>query len=126
MPRPLMKRLGEEYGHKTVLEFVKKYGRGEAQRKFGVKDCLCFGNYLFKLTGDKWFGYFPTDPRPMGDNRWLIRQQLTEAVLRRLDNSETLARLRHENKLLDARIAHLQEKYVGLANTGINLALERI
>jgi hypothetical protein len=125
MPRPLRKRLDEQFGNEAVLEFTKKYGRGAAMEKFGVRDSLCFHNYLVKLTGDEHFGYLPTDTRSLLSNREIRRQQIVEAVLRRLANSETLARVKQENRLLDARIAHLLDEDKLLADVAIDLVLSR-
>ena len=116
-----MKSLEKRLNKVETLEYTKRFGFGEAMERFGVKDRLCFRNYLERHTGDRNFGMFPTETKNHGTNHWLIRQQYVEACLHKLANTKKLAELKEENALLDLRIRYLQGQFIESSETVLEL-----
>lgn len=82
-----------------VLSFTEEFGRFKAMSQFGVRDYLCFSNWLKEVTGNENFGI---NPKICLDGHRTLGDQLVDAFLRKV------AELQTERETLRQRIDYLE------------------
>jgi len=81
-----------------VLNYTKRHGRFKAMEKCGVKDYVCFHNWLEEVTDDPLFGF---EVACRNDGNMSLLDTLLERFLFKVAKLEAeVKRLRLENEML--------------------------
>lgn len=93
-----------DYQKEAVLAYTKRLGRFRAMLEFGVKDYLCFSNWLEEATADENFGLSPAINLDRGQT---LGDHVVNAFLRKV------AELQAENRTLKERVEYLESRLDG-------------
>ena len=81
-----------------VLDYTKRHGRSPAMDKFGVRDYVCFANWLEEVTDDPFFGF---EAACRNNGNMPLLDALLERFLFKVAKLEAeVKRLKLENEML--------------------------
>lgn len=100
--KSLNTRLDDKKGQ--VLKFTKLFGRGAAMDEYGVRDYVCFADWLKEVTQDENFGLNPT----FGSrgNKGILNQVAIKVIRTLLDLQAENEELRKRNSAMSRELSH--------------------